>query len=752
MDVLPRTIRQFLEIYRQMSFVQRAALNAILVTVLLGFGWLQFRNQPDDFKPLLFRQKPGPEQLLTAEQTLITAGLTNFRRNGQQLFAPVKELDRYNAALLQSDSMSADLGSQLLKQYETLGPFSTDRHRQQMKEALLLQELRQMIKSVPEIEDARVAIAASERRLGWNQRPRSTANVTIKPRSDAELSSTLINSIRLVVANMVPDLTPNDVTVFDVTNGQAYFGEPTNHTSERNYLQRSREFSRQYERRIQQALGHVSEVGVTVQVDLEVVKTSLTRRDQSDQDVDNHTEERQEAEGDDAKHLAAFRGAGDDIALTDREETLLAAIPGSIHVSITIPRDYIRAVVKSRHARGERSDDRLDPNLVEDEIVAKVERIVNSLIPADLPGNVVSVTCVDRLTMNSPAVATSQRDVVSQVMLHPELSAGMAILVAIGLLGMWLRTQQRIPAASKAVEKSESLDHSVVPVAAAGLQEPEEVVQVLPLTVATEVLPPASHAQPDHSQDSIVPQRGDDEVQAGPFAFLLHRHAEEIRSLIQDEYPQTIAVITSQLPPNLAAEVLSGLPADMQSAVVGRLARIGSTDLDVLAEIAALLQGRIGKPRIRSGGIPAATAVLRESSRSASHAILQSINQQDERLSQSLRRSLFTFNDIGLLDDATLQVILEETDQFPWSAALKGASESLRQRVLSVLPVAVAKRLHQELSEATPLRLVEITNVQHQISDAVFSLEMSGLIELPLNGMVHQDGGRGSNVSRLRTG
>lgn len=234
-------------------------------------------------------------------------------------------------------------------------------------------------------------------------------------------------------------------------------------------------------------------------------------------------------------------------------------------------------------------------------------------------------------------------------------------------------------------------------------------------------------------QNEIEPmqQRIDDQVQAGPFAFLHHRHADDIRLLIAEEHPQTIAVIVAQLPPSLTAEVMAGFPAEEQSDILVRLARLGPTDADLLAEIASLLLSRIGRIPVRTGGINKAVDVLRESSRLASRAVLQNLEQNDAGLAETLRESLFTFKDLIALDQSSFQMVLDATADCEWSVALKGSSEQLRQRVLAMLPISLAQALKDEMNAMGPLRLSEITAVQRRIADAVVSLESAGRIELP---------------------
>ena len=179
MDVLPRITRQLIDRFREMSPVQRAASIVIVFAIILAFGWLLIPNSGSTLQAISLGKDFSSDELASAEQALNSAGLKTYRRDGQKLLAPAKELDRYNAALLEFNALPPDLGSQMLKQYDSLGPFSTDRQRQHLKEAMLLQELRRMIKGVPDIDDAHVAIASSDRRTGWNQKARTTASVTV---------------------------------------------------------------------------------------------------------------------------------------------------------------------------------------------------------------------------------------------------------------------------------------------------------------------------------------------------------------------------------------------------------------------------------------------------------------------------------------------------------------------------------------------------------------------------------------------
>ena len=207
-------------------------------------------------------------------------------------------------------------------------------------------------------------------------------------------------------------------------------------------------------------------------------------------------------------------------------------------------------------------------------------------------------------------------------------------------------------------------------------------------------------------QDELEPvqERFEEQVQAGPFAFLHLRDADD---------------------------VLAGFDPIRQAEILGRLAEIGPTDTETLEEIATILQNRIGKMPRRIGGVHRAADVLRQSNRSTSNSLIKLMNRKHAESAQSIRQSLFSFKDLAVLDDPTLTVVVQETIHFPWAIALKGCSEKLCQRICRSLPTKAGKELSRKWNSTGPLRLSEISGVQHQITEAILALEEDGKIELP---------------------
>lgn len=473
MNSLQRLSQQFVEIWNSLNRAQRVTLVLAPMLLVAAFATLVWNRSGSQMTALSWGRVYSTEELIAAEQALIEAGLTEFRREGQRIMVPEAEKDRYNAALLSFDALPADLGSQMLKQYESLSPFISEKQRQEMKEAMLLQELRRTLRAVPELEDARVVVANPYRRNAWSQRGRTTANVTVRPKAGRELSPRLVNSLRSAVAGMVPDLKPADVTIFDQVNGVSFTGDEANDPFDSKLVNRIRELTRQYETQISRDLGYIPHVGVTVHVDIENLKSSVIRTQQIDPKkiaavvsnehsiTDMQTQRPARGEpGQVANRPGSVVGGGvpdrnrqlsetdnrvvNGVSFEVAEKELLAAMPKAVQVSVNIPRDYYRDIVAQRTAGGEKDPALLDVTAVEKEVLAAVSRSVSRLIPAGSPPEAITVNTVDRLSVETPEPTIPM----TETLFEFAKTYGGSILL--GVLAVWIVLTLRKTAGSTA--------------------------------------------------------------------------------------------------------------------------------------------------------------------------------------------------------------------------------------------------------------------------------------------------------------
>lgn len=223
-----------------------------------------------------------------------------------------------------------------------------------------------------------------------------------------------------------------------------------------------------------------------------------------------------------------------------------------------------------------------------------------------------------------------------------------------------------------------------------------------------------------------------DSLKSVPFGFLHKFKAEDVLNFISEEQPQTIALIMSNLPTGLAADILKDLPPDKQLDVVRRVASMEQTSPEFVEMVEASLKNRMvslfGQQSDQVGGVPLVAQILNVADRTTSKTILDTIGQDSEELVEEIQRLMFVFDDIAKLDDKSIQAVLKEVDNSQWAMALKGASPEIREKILGNLSKRAAENLEEEMGYLGPVRVSDVEAVQQEIVDTVRRLEEAGTI------------------------
>lgn len=177
------------------------------------------------------------------------------------------------------------------------------------------------------------------------------------------------------------------------------------------------------------------------------------------------------------------------------------------------------------------------------------------------------------------------------------------------------------------------------------------------------------------------------QVQKTPFSFLQRAESENLLTFIQDEHPQTIALILCHLPHHKAAEILSGLPLQKQLEVIKRIANMEQTNPEVIKEVERGLESRLANMLMQSmekaGGVDTVAEVLNLADRATEKSIMEGLEAEDPDLVEQIRRLMFVFEDILLVNDKGIQAVLKEVDNDELSLALKTASPELQEKIFS---------------------------------------------------------------------
>lgn len=207
-----------------------------------------------------------------------------------------------------------------------------------------------------------------------------------------------------------------------------------------------------------------------------------------------------------------------------------------------------------------------------------------------------------------------------------------------------------------------------------------------------------------------------------------------LAKLIEREHPQTIALILGHLGTAMAAAVLRLLPEPTRVAAVRRLAQMQQFSPEVVRRIAQVLHGKLeslGEQRRRSyGGVEAVAEMLNRIDPATSRAILDAIEHENAELALAIRNSMFTFEDLLGVPEASIRELLAQVDKKTLALALKGASEQLRAHLFKAMSSRAVEMLREDMEALGPVRAREVTRAQQEIVNLARTLEAQGKIIL----------------------
>jgi len=219
-----------------------------------------------------------------------------------------------------------------------------------------------------------------------------------------------------------------------------------------------------------------------------------------------------------------------------------------------------------------------------------------------------------------------------------------------------------------------------------------------------------------------------------PIEILDWMDARSIAELLQDEHPQIIALIISYLDYSQASDVLNLLPEDMQPKIVQRIATLETVDPEALRELELVMQMKFkANTSLRStkvGGVKAAAKIMNFTKANMEKRILGAIKRNDKDLMQAIQDNMFTFDNLGMSDDRSLQTLLRAVETEDLIMALKGATEELQEKLFGCMSTRAAANIKDEMEVLGPVRLTEVQTAQKQIIEVARKMSDEGTIVL----------------------
>ena len=227
-------------------------------------------------------------------------------------------------------------------------------------------------------------------------------------------------------------------------------------------------------------------------------------------------------------------------------------------------------------------------------------------------------------------------------------------------------------------------------------------------------------------------------LQVKPFEFVRKTDASQLLNFIQDEHPQTIALIMSYLSAAQSSMILSALPPERQADVAKRIAIMDRTSPDVIKEVEKVLESKlsslVNQDYTIIGGVDAIVEILNSVDRGTEKHIMENLEIEEPELADEIRKKMFVFEDILLLDDRAIQRVLRDVENSDLAIALKGSNEEVQNTIFNNLSKRLAAMIKEDMEFMGPVRMKDVEEAQQKIVNIIRKLEDSAEIVISRGG------------------
>lgn len=227
-------------------------------------------------------------------------------------------------------------------------------------------------------------------------------------------------------------------------------------------------------------------------------------------------------------------------------------------------------------------------------------------------------------------------------------------------------------------------------------------------------------------------------LQVRPFEFARKADPNQILNFIQNEHPQTIALVLSYLDPSQAGMILSALPQETQADIARRIALMDRTSPEVITQVERVLESKLSQMTTHDfssgGGVDAVVQVLNGVDRSTEKTILEALELRDPELAEEIKKRMFVFEDIILIDNRSIQRVIRDVDTNDLMLALRVASEEVQELLFRNMSKRMAETFKQDMELMGPVRLRDVEEAQQRIVSIIRRLEESGEIIIARGG------------------
>lgn len=227
-------------------------------------------------------------------------------------------------------------------------------------------------------------------------------------------------------------------------------------------------------------------------------------------------------------------------------------------------------------------------------------------------------------------------------------------------------------------------------------------------------------------------------LQVKPFEFVRKTDPSQLLNFIQDEHPQTIALIMSYLSPAQSSMIISALPPERQADVAKRIAVMDRTSPDIIKEVEKVLESKlstlVNQDFAVIGGVDAVVEILNTVDRGTEKHIMETLEIEEPELADEIRKKMFVFEDILLLDDRAIQRVLRDVDNNDLAIAMKGSNEQVQNAIFNNMSKRLAVMIKEDMEFMGPVRMKDVEEAQQKIVNVIRKLEDSAEIVISRGG------------------
>ncbi|RXF06165.1 flagellar motor switch protein FliG [Pseudoalteromonas sp. PS5] len=210
--------------------------------------------------------------------------------------------------------------------------------------------------------------------------------------------------------------------------------------------------------------------------------------------------------------------------------------------------------------------------------------------------------------------------------------------------------------------------------------------------------------------------------------------SKQVANIIRNEHPQIQTIVLSYLEPEQSAEILSQFPEKVRLDLTMRIANLEEVQPAALQELNEIMEkqfaGQAGAQAAKMGGLKAAADIMNYLDTNVEGQLMDSIREHDEEMSQQIQDLMFVFENLMDVEDRGIQAILREVQQDVLMKAIKGADDSLKDKILKNMSKRAAEMMQDDLEAMPPVRISEVEAAQKEILATARRLADSGEIML----------------------